>query len=273
MATAGKALSSSGSNVHVCAVDQSIAGAAPGTRSGQPRASAIGMRISGGLAWAIVDPSVNSTIEWITDCGCTTTLILSKPSPNSRWASITSSPLFTRVAELMVITGPMFQVGCASACSGVMPSSSAWLRPRNGPPLAVSTSWATSDPAPERRHWAIAECSESTGTIWPGAASPATSGPPTIRDSLFASASTRPARSAASVAARPLNPVTAFSTTSAGQAATSATASGPARTVGNGTPPSAFGRVSGAAGHDPNPPLTGPYPERGSYPETGPPTG
>ena len=29
--------------------------------------------MSGGLAWAIVDPSVNSTMEWITDCRCTTT--------------------------------------------------------------------------------------------------------------------------------------------------------------------------------------------------------
>ena len=38
---------------------------------------------------------------------------------NSRCASITSSPLFTRVAELMVITGPMSQVGWAIACSTV----------------------------------------------------------------------------------------------------------------------------------------------------------
>ena len=29
--------------------------------------------MSGGLAWAMVEPSVNSTIEWTTDCGCTTT--------------------------------------------------------------------------------------------------------------------------------------------------------------------------------------------------------
>ncbi len=128
--------------------DQSMAGAAPGTRSGQPSASAIGIRMSGGLAWAIVDPSVNSTIEWMTDCGWTTTEILSNPSPNSRWASMTSSPLLTSVAELIVMTGPMFQVGWASACSGVMPSSSARLRPRNGPPLAVSTSRATSPALP-----------------------------------------------------------------------------------------------------------------------------
>ncbi len=31
--------------------------------------------MSGGLACAIVAPSVNVTIEWMTDCGCTTTSI------------------------------------------------------------------------------------------------------------------------------------------------------------------------------------------------------
>ena len=116
--TAGNASSSSGSKVQVCAAVQSTAGAAPGTRSGQPSASAIGMRMSGGLAWASVEPSVNSTIEWMTDCRCTTTSIRSKPIPNSRCASISSRPLLTRVALLIVITGPMFQVGWASACSG-----------------------------------------------------------------------------------------------------------------------------------------------------------
>src|SRR5215471_7475111 len=232
MRTAGKACSSSGSKVQVWAVDQSTAGAAPGTRSGQPRASAIGIRMSGGLACAMVEPSANSTIEWTTDCRWTTTSIASKPTPNSRWASITSRPLLTSVAELIVMTGPMFQVGWVSACSGVTCSSSARLRCRNGPPLAVSTSLATSPAPPPRRHCAIAECSESTGTIWPGRARPATSGPPAISDSLLARASTRPARRAARVAARPLNPVTALSTTSQGQAAASATPSGPASTFG-----------------------------------------
>ena len=42
---------------------QSTAGAASATRSGQASASAIGIRMSGGLAWASVEPSVNSTIE------------------------------------------------------------------------------------------------------------------------------------------------------------------------------------------------------------------
>lgn len=54
---------------------QSTAAAASGTRSGQPMPSAMGSRMSGGLAWASVDPSANSTIEWITDCGCTMTVM------------------------------------------------------------------------------------------------------------------------------------------------------------------------------------------------------
>src|SRR6266566_4414901 len=92
-------------------------GAAGGTREGQPRARAMGIRMSGGLACASVDPSVNSTMECTTDCGCTTTSIRSKPMPNNRWASMISRPLFTRVAQLTVMTGPIFQVGWASACS------------------------------------------------------------------------------------------------------------------------------------------------------------
>ena len=45
------------------------AAAAPGTRAGQPSASAIGSRMSGGLACAMVDPSQNVTIECTIDCG------------------------------------------------------------------------------------------------------------------------------------------------------------------------------------------------------------
>ena len=43
---------------------------------------------------------------------------------NRWWASITSSPLFISVAESIVIFAPIDHVGCASACSGVTPSSS-----------------------------------------------------------------------------------------------------------------------------------------------------
>ena len=106
------------------AAAKSQAAATRSSRCGQASASAIGSLMSGGLAWAIVEPSTKVTIEWITDCGCTTTSIRSYGMPNSRCASITSRPLFTRVAELMVTTGPIAQVGCASACAAV--TSAIW---------------------------------------------------------------------------------------------------------------------------------------------------
>ena len=56
-------------------------------------------------------PSRNSTIECTMDCGCTVTAIRSGSMSNRRLASMTSSPLFISVDELMVTTGPMFHVG------------------------------------------------------------------------------------------------------------------------------------------------------------------
>ena len=109
--TAGNASSSSGKNSHVCGLVQSTGGAVSGSRSGQARPSAIGISIVGGLAWASVEPSVNSTIECTTLVGCTTTSMRSNGMSKSRCASITSSPLLTSVAELIVTTGPMSQVG------------------------------------------------------------------------------------------------------------------------------------------------------------------
>ena len=119
-------------------------GPTPPTRSGQSRPSEIGSRMSGGEACAIVEPSMNSTIECTIDCGCTTTSMRSYSTSKSRCASMTSSPLFTSVAEFVVTTRPMSHVGCASASAGVTSSRSSRCRPRNGPPDAVSTSRRTS---------------------------------------------------------------------------------------------------------------------------------
>ena len=188
---------------------------------------AIGTSIVGRPSWATTAPSTNSTIEWISCCGCTTTSIRSKGTSKSRCASITSSPLLTRVAELVVITLPIAKLGWASACSGVTAASSARDRPRNGPPLAVSTRRRTSSAEPARRLWAIALCSESTGTIWPGRARSRTSGPPMMSDSLLASASVVPASSAASVGRSPTAPVMPLRTTSQAIAAASVEASSP----------------------------------------------
>ena len=175
----------------------------------------------------MVDPSANSTIECTTEVGWTTTSIRSIGIPKSRWASITSRPLLTRVAEFSVTTGPIAHVGCASACSGVTSCRSSRVRPRNGPPLAVSTRRRTSSARPARRHCASALCSLSTGTIWSSAARRVTTSPPMISDSLLASASTLPACSAATVGRSPTAPVTALSTTSHPMPAASTDAASP----------------------------------------------
>src|SRR5699024_8151828 len=122
--TAGNTASSNGSKVQLAAVSHRHGGAAAGTRCGQCNANEIGRRMSGGLACAMVDPSRKVTIECTTDCGCTTTSIRSAATPNNNCASISSSPLFTMVAELMVTTGPMSHVGCAIACSSVTSANS-----------------------------------------------------------------------------------------------------------------------------------------------------
>ena len=175
------------------------------------------------------------------------TSIASNGTSKSRCASITSRPLFTSVAEFVVTSGPIDQRGCASACAGVTSASADRGRPRNGPPVAVITSRRTSSRRPPRSACASAECSESTGTICPGRAARFTSGPPTISDSLLASASVCPAVSAARVAGRPSAPSSPLSTTSHGCRAISSTPSGPAssdteRSSASRSAPTASGR-------------------------------
>ena len=128
-------------------------------------------------------------------------------------------------------TFPITQVGWARACSGVTCASCSREKPRKGPPDAVNISFLTSDGAPARRHCARAECSESTGTIWPGAAASVTSFPPTMSDSLLARAKILPVRKVASVGAKPIEPVMPLITTSASVDSTSWVAASAPRTA------------------------------------------
>ncbi len=208
--------------------------------------------MSGGDSCASVDPSTNSTMECTTDCGCTTTSSRSHPMSNSSCASISSSPLFMSVAELTVMTGPIDHVGCARASAGVTSASSARLRPRNGPPDAVRTIRATSERRPPRRHCASAECSLSTGMSMrsrPPARSAAatTRSPPTISDSLLASATGVPTPSAASVGSRPRAPVMPFRTRSTSARASSATPASPSPTSASGSRSRSVAAASGSA--------------------------
>ena len=89
--------------------------------------------------------------------------------PNSRAASISSSPLFIMVAESMLILAPIDQMGCRSAASGVARAISSGVAVRNGPPEAVSTIFSTAPRLPSASDWKIALCSESTGSsVAPG---------------------------------------------------------------------------------------------------------
>lgn len=149
----GKRPRSGGSNVSDQGVVQSIPERDARHRSGNASAYWMGNFMSGGPNCARVDPSWNSTIEWIMDCGCTTTDILSEVTLNNHLASMTSSPLFIMVAESTVIFAPMSQFGCFNASAGVTPLMASTDHSLNGPPLAVSTIRRTSRVDSPARHW------------------------------------------------------------------------------------------------------------------------
>ena len=142
-------------------------------------------------------------------CGCTTTSTRSQGMANSQCDSMTSNPLFIRVAESMVIFLPMLHVGCLRACSGVTFSNSSSDSRRSAPPDAVMmsrrTPVSTSSPC---RHCQMALGSLSTGRISPPqrAASLVSSSPAITTGSLLAIATCLPARSASSVGSSPALP-------------------------------------------------------------------
>ena len=65
----------------------------------------------------------------------------------------------------MVILAPISQFGCDRASFTVTVLSSSMPFVRNGPPDAVIISRLTDCGCSPTRHWYMAECSESTGTI------------------------------------------------------------------------------------------------------------
>ena len=134
---------------------------------------------------------------------------------SKRWcASITSRPLFIRVAESMVTFGPIDQRGWFSACSTVTRSRSRSGWDQNGPPDAVMTRRRTFSRCSPHRHCQIALCSESTGRTPRSPAAFMTSGPAMTSTSLVASAISFPAFSAARVGRSARAPGIATSTRS-----------------------------------------------------------
>ena len=70
-------------------------------------------------------------------CGWITVSSFSGGQLNSQCASISSRPLFIMVALSTEILRPICQLGCFTACSGVMAGKSAKSVCRKGPPEAV----------------------------------------------------------------------------------------------------------------------------------------
>ncbi len=127
-----------------------------------------------------------------------------------------SKALFIIEAESMVIFAPILQLGCLRAWAAVAPAIRAALQLRKGPPLAVIIRRRTVSGDSPARHWAIAECSESTGYMCEGesVSSRRMRSPATTSVSLLAKAMSLPARMAATVGARPLYPTVAVTTVS-----------------------------------------------------------
>ncbi len=152
-------------------------------------------------------------------CGCTSTSTWLTGRPYRWQASMTSSPLFMRLAESTEILAPMLQFGWFRAWAGVTEARKAASLPRNGPPEAVRMSLESSLPSASawpHRAWNSALCSESTGRMMAPLARAAwrMSRPPRTRLSLLASAMRLPALAAARVGRKPAAPTMAESTRS-----------------------------------------------------------
>ena len=115
----------------------------------------------------------------------------------------------------MVIFLPIAQLGCFNASSTRIFTSCSFVRPRKGPPDAVSRIFSILSFGSPFSDWKIAECSLSTGRmdtphffakgmmIWPAV----------TRVSLFASAMSLPLSMAAMVGLMPIMPTIAVTRT------------------------------------------------------------
>ena len=110
-------------------------------RSGQFSAKPIAPRMSEGPSWAMIEPSVNSTMRMDDRLRMDQHLDLRRGrTSKSARASITSSALLNIVALSIEIRSPMSQFGCARAWAGVAAAIRASDQSRNGPPEAVRIS-------------------------------------------------------------------------------------------------------------------------------------
>ena len=135
-------------------------------------------------------------------------------TPKSHFASITSSPLLTMVAESIVILRPIDQFGCFNASSTLTFCICSLVLPLKGPPDAVSRIFSIVWGFSPFKDWKIALCSLSTGSILTlcSLASGIIICPAVTRVSLFASAMSCPVFMASTVGTIPSIPTTALTT-------------------------------------------------------------
>ena len=188
---------------------------------------------------------MNSTSECTTLRGWITASILLYGSRYSHLASMASNALLTSVAESIVIFGPICQVGWARASSGVTPRSAAADRETARPRRSETRRRTVVDPFPAAgtARWPSARCrpDEAIERVAAGSSSSARPGdPPATSVSLLASATRRPARSAASTAGSAAMPVVATTTMSV-----------PSAVASSSRPPSAQRRSSRPPGARP----------------------
>ena len=152
-----------------------------------------------------MEPSSNCTNECTIDWGCTTTSISEGFTSNNQAASITSKPLFIKLAESIVIFAPIDQFGCFNAWALVTWANCSRLKPRKGPPEAVNITFSIGLWDSPTKHWKMAECSESTGKIGTpiSRAKGIIRAPATTKVSLFAKAIGLPALIAFTVGNKP----------------------------------------------------------------------
>ena len=164
------------------------------------------------------------------DWGCTSTASFSGGRANRKCASISSSPLFIKVALSSEILRPIAQLGWATACSTVAARIFSSGHSRNGPPEAVMVQTSTSLASPEPSTWKIALCSESTGMTWAPDLTSASWNtlPAATTHSLLARATMTPRRMAASAGSIAAAPMMATMTKSDAMSAAAITAARPA---------------------------------------------
>ena len=137
---------------------------------------------------------------------------------NKKCASINSRPLFIIVAESTEIFFPIDQLGCFTACSGVISTRSLVSLFKKGPPDAVKINFETFERFFESNTWKIALCSESTGRIIEPfcLAIDVINDPEQTRLSLLANAIGMPFFTALTTGINPVDPVIAATTMTGG---------------------------------------------------------